>query len=264
MSLPYSTERFSLGRLLAISGRTYVRDFAILMALAFVLRGAGLAAEGQLDAWMAADIARRPTAAIVPWLVGFFPFALADGAITWTAVRRLAGRTPTLGGLGGLARLVGAFLAIDLVENVPTVIRICIPPSWLIVPSAPWLGEAVDLAYPIIGGFWLALWLPALAVAVAEQGSGAASLGRSLDLTRGYRWALGVLCLGLQWLSTALALLAAVGLAKAGFGGAPGWWAEFVTLPVWAFSSVTQAAVYWELVRLKTGLSPAGDGSVFG
>jgi len=122
--------------------------------------------------------------------------------------------------------------------------------------------QAVDLAYPILGAFWLAIWLPALAVAVAERGSAASSLGRSLDLTRGSRWTLGALCLGLQWVGDALALLIAVALTQAGLT-VQTWWLEFITLPLWAFSSVTQAAVYWELIRLKTGLAPAGDESVF-
>src|SRR4051812_24793081 len=94
-------ERLAVGQVLVQTGRVYARDFLWLIGLALVVRGPGVVAEGWLSDHMAAALAARPTAAILPWLVGFIPFALADGAIVWVALRRLGGRGPSLGGLGG-------------------------------------------------------------------------------------------------------------------------------------------------------------------
>ncbi|MBV9997231.1 MAG: hypothetical protein JO127_18660 [Caulobacteraceae bacterium] len=244
--------RLSLRRLLGHSAQVFRSDFLALMGLAILVHGPGVAAEDWLSARMGAVIAARPTAAALPWVAGIVPFALADGAVVWVAVRRLAGRSLPFGGPKGVARLAGAVLAIDLVENLPGLAQVLLPPEWL----GP-LNPGASVLFSVAGAFWLALWFPALAVAVAEGATGAASLGRSLDLTRGHRWTLATLALALQLGILGLALLGALLLALAGFVEPPAWTLDLAGLPLWAFSSAAQAGAYWELQRLKTGLSPA-------
>ena len=60
-----------------------------------------------------------------------------------------------------------------------------------------------------------------------------------------------------------LTLVIAYGFNAAGYGATPGWVVDLIVLPVGAFGSVSQAVVYWELTRLKTGLTPAGAAEVF-
>jgi hypothetical protein len=251
-------ERLSLRAVLTATFEVFRRDLLVLMALAFAVRGAGVVAEGWLQALLHADIAARSTAAIIPWIAGFIPFALADGAIVWVALRRLSGSPLPMDGVRGLIRTVGVVLAVDLVENTPDILQLFAPDS-----LNQTFGPGYDIGVSILGALWLSLWLPALAVAVLERASGPTSLERSLNLTLGHRWTLAALCLALQALILGVSLFVGVALASSGLGGLPGWLVEFASLPVWAFSSVTQATVYWELVRLKTGLAPSAAASVF-
>ena len=253
-ALPH--DRLRLGHVLAETGRIFRRDFLVLIAVAVLVRGAGVAAE----VWLGAMVPKvGPTALVIPWLGGFIPFALADGAIVWLVLRRLGGGGgPATGGALGLLRLAGVILAVDLVENVPDVIQICLPKAFFV--SLKGFGEAI---LPIVDAFWLALWLPALAVAVAEGAGGPTSLGRSLDLTYGQRWSLAALCIGAQLAIDMSQLLAVYGMGLTGAQSTPAWVAELASLPIWTFFSATQAVIYWELVRLKTGLSPTAAGGVF-
>jgi hypothetical protein len=197
--------------------------------------------------------------ALIPWCVGFVPFALADAAIVWVALRRLGGGArPALGGFAGVLTLAGVAVAVDLVENAPDVVGLLIPPA-----ATQILGSNYDVVMLIVETVWLGLWLPALAVAVAERTGGPTSLGRGLGLTSGHRWTLITFILGLQFIALVLAYAVGFGLVQLGLGWVPNWTIDLATLPIWAVSSSTQAVAYWELTRLKTGIAPAAVADLF-
>jgi hypothetical protein len=248
--------RLDLRRILADTGRIFARDFLALMAIAFILQGGALAGQ----AWLQAHIpGGRPTSAVIPWIASFIPFTLADGATVWVGLRRLAdGRGPVVGGAKGLAMLVWAVVAINLVENLPDLIQTLVPPAW-VKQAQPSYG----LGLPIVEAIWLSFWFPALAVAIAERAGAATSLGRSLDLTFGHRGTIAALTLALQAGTIAIGLLFEAGRAAAGLGATPVWMIELASLPLWAFSSAAQAAAYCELQRLRTGLADPAAARAF-
>lgn len=253
-------ERLSLVHVYVQTFRILRRDFLPVMALVLLVAGAGLAAQGWLEHWMEGQIKVRPTAQLIPWLAGFTPGALADAAIVWVALRRLGG-APTLKGLGGLRgalMLVAVVMAIDLVESAPDLIDLMMPKA-----AIQQLGDYYLTLVLIVDAAWQALWLPAIAVAVSERAGSATSLGRSLDLTSVARWALVSLNLSVGLVALAVVELSGLGMTALGFGWLPIWVAEIIALPVTAAGSITQAVVYWELTRLKTGRPPAAAAAVF-
>ena len=90
--MPAPLERLHIGHVYAQSFRILMRDFLAIMAIAYLVSGAGTVAQGLLAGRMAGD--KQPLDAVIPWLVGFIPFALADAAIVWVALRRLAASSP--------------------------------------------------------------------------------------------------------------------------------------------------------------------------
>ncbi len=253
--MPAPLERLHIGHVYAQSFRILMRDFLAIMAIAYLVSGAGTVAQGLLAGRMAGD--KQPLDAVIPWLVGFIPFALADAAIVWVALRRLGGAQPLA--IRGLGMLAAVALAVDLVENTPDLIAVLMPAS-VIAP----LGQYYLPIALVVSAVWLTFWMPALGVAVAERVGGPTSLGRGLSLTAGHRWGLFTLVLTLQvGLQLATSLVGGL-MVEIGLGSAPVWTAGLITLPIWALSSVSQAVIYWELMRLKTGVTPAGIADVFG
>jgi hypothetical protein len=244
-----------MGHVYAQSFRILMRDFLPIMAIAYLVSGAGTVAQGLLAAQMAGD--KQPLDAVIPWLMGFIPFALADGGIVWVALRRLGGAQPVA--LRGVFMLAGIVLAVDLVENTPDLIALLLPNS-IIAP----LGQYYLPIAVVVSAIWLTFWMPALGVAVSERVGGPTSLGRGLALTGGHRWALFTVVLTLQLALQVATSLVGTAMVQVGLGAAPVWSADLITLPIWALSSVSQAVIYWELMRLKTGVTPAGVADVFG
>ena len=89
--MPLPVPRLNLRQVYAQAFAILGKDFLPLMALALFVRGPGILGEAWVRGQMSAEIAAHQPAAILPWLVGFIPFALADGGIVWFALRRLSG-----------------------------------------------------------------------------------------------------------------------------------------------------------------------------
>ena len=122
------------------------------------------------------------------------------------------------------------------------------------------LGIIFGLLLLIVPGlYWAASWSVASAVRVAEFSSSQSAIGRSAELTKGYRWPIfGLLLMFL------VGYAALIWLSGAGFGPP-------VAQLVWSvatnliadsayevFMGVGCAAIYWELVRIR-GAGVPGD-----
>ncbi len=229
------------------------RDLPLILALWLPLCAAGLLGAVWIEGLVRGVGPARPTAEVIPWLIDIAPSFPADAAVVWVALRRLrGGQGPALGGWLGVASTLGAVVAIDLVENVTDLMQALVPSS-VSGPMQPFYG----LGALILTAFWTALWLPAVAVTVDQRQGGPASLGRALGLVAGHLSALATFSLSIYVVTRLVTYAAAYGFSAAGLGGTPGWVVELIVLPIGAFGSVSQAVVYWELTRLKTGATPS-------
>jgi len=254
-----TAEPLSLSRLYGRTFQLLWRDAPLIAVAWLPLCAAGIVSAAGLE-WLMHDAGpSRPTAEVLPWMVESLPSFIADAAVVWVALRRLrGGRGPALGGWRGAAMMLGAVIAIDLVENVPDLAQ-TLAPAWATDPLQPFY----DLGVLLVMSVWTALWLPAVAVAVDERKGGPTSLGRGLALATGHFSMLTTFALSVYIVGRLLTLVIAYGFNAAGYGATPGWVVDLIVLPVGAFGSVSQAVVYWELTRLKTGLTPAGAAEVF-
>ena len=255
-----SPEPLSLRRLYGQTLQALWRDAPLIAAIMLPLCGAGAFGAYWLSTWLHGEIAVHPTGAVIPWLAETLLDAVADAGVVWVALRRLAGgRGPLVGGLTGALRLVGVVIAIDLLESAPSLMELLVP-DWVSSPAQPFY----DLAVILVEAAWTALWLPAVAVAVSQRVGGPTSLGRGLGLALGHLRVLVVFALTVELVTRLVLDGAGLALAAAGFGGMPVWPLALLILPLNAFMGVSQAVVYWDLTRLKTGLTPAGAADVFG
>ena len=254
-----SPEPLSLRRIYGRTFRALWRDAPLIAAIMLPLCGAGVVGSVWLSTWLHGEIAAHPAGAVMPWLAETLLDAVADAGVVWVALRRLGGgRGPALGGLAGALRVIGVVIAIDILEGATGLVELLVPDS-LSNPAQPFY----DLAVILIDALWTALWLPAVAVAVSQRTGGPTSLGRGLGLALGHLRVLVVFALTIELAARITFDVARLGLAAAGLGEAPDWPIAFLILPIGAFAAVSQAVVYWDLTRLKTGLTAAGAADVF-
>ena len=193
--------KFSLGNVLALGFRTWARNFlpftllTLMVYAPLLLWGISVAQEGEDSSAYFHEINRFVIYS--PGLVVVLSI-LVSSAVTYGAVMDLRGQRATLGACFavGLRRFFPAVgvLFLMMLCGIGLYLIVALPLGLVFAPFG------VLVLIPVIAVLYAMLWLytsmyVAMQACVIERPGIAASLGRSRDLTRGHKIAIGVLAI---------------------------------------------------------------------
>ncbi|MFO1056734.1 MAG: hypothetical protein U1E53_07165 [Dongiaceae bacterium] len=235
---------FRVGDQLARSFSLLGRQFPILMLIALPLAVLSAALNGALQAAATAGGGSAIALIILEIVIAVAIYSLCEAMVVYVAVQAMRGRRVRLG------ETLGA--------SLPRVIPVLL----LTILSTILIGLA-SLLLLIPGLMVLTMTFVAEPACVAERRGPIASISRSAELTRGYRWQVFGLILLIMILQGIVG--AVIGYALRGVGGLP---AQIVNA-VWnaltlAFGSVACAVVYHDLRVIKEGVDIEQIAAVFG
>jgi hypothetical protein len=155
-------------------------------------------------------------------------------------------------------RIAAAAFVVDLVESAfdLTDTLLNLGPLPKTIPYWPFIMVVINNA-------WLAMVAPALAVAADERGDGFSSLIRAWRLTGGHRLRLFAFLLLIAMVQLGFPMLLEI-IAAVVRVPMPNWAFNLAVTPVEVFASVSQAVIYWELLRLREGVRGCDVEQIFG
>jgi hypothetical protein len=249
--------RYEIASVLSRSVDTISSYVLLFAGLALVLSGLPAFV---MEYWQASDVRSLPRAdaswmfasgyfgpIIAGWLVGIISGAVLQAALTRATVTHLSGDTPDFGrcltvGLTMILPMIGISIVFALGVGLALVL--------LVVPGVI---------------LWMC-WSVVVPVYVQEKVGMFEAFGRSLELTRGWRWRIFltmlVMMIGL-WLLGIPAGMLTVGIAASGSIIA----SSLVGAAISALASMVmvtvQACIYVELRDVKDGVAPADLEAIF-
>ncbi len=201
-------------------------------------RGGGMLTGWQMPALVA-------VLSILIWLV-------TTGAVTLAAYDARLGRAPRLGTY--LARALGA------------------APAIVVLGTLYMLAVGVGLMVLLVPGLYLLARYWVMVPAVLVDGAGLGGLSRAAELTRGYRWPIVGLILGVLALNVLLSLVLGLALGAGAFAGAAALGQPapllvvadtLITAAQTALMSVFTALLYARLREIKEGLGLENLAEIF-
>ena len=235
---------FRVGDQLARTISLLGRQFPVLMLIALPLAALSALLSGALQTAASTGEASAIVLTLVEIVIAVALYSLCEAMVVYVAVQAMRGRRVVL----------GETLAACLPRVVPVLL--------LSILSTILIGLA-SLLLLIPGLMVLTMTFVAEPACVAERRGPIASISRSAELTRGYRWQVFGLILLIMILQGIVG--AVIGYALRGVGGLP---AQIVNA-VWnaftmAFGSVACAVVYHDLRVVKEGVDIEQIAAVFG
>jgi hypothetical protein len=236
---------FRVGDQLARTFGVLGRNLAVLMLIALPLAALSALLNGALGLDAASDQGGRAIAvAIAGIVIGIALYSLCEAMVVYVAVQAMRGRPVQLGETlaASLPRVIPV-----LVLSILSTILIMLGGVLLVIP----------------GLMVMTMMFVAQPACVVERLGPIASISRSAELTRGYRWRVFGVILLILILQGVVG--AAIGFAFHGGGGLP----AGIVNAVWdaftmAFGSVACAVVYHDLRVVKEGVDIEQIAAVFG
>jgi hypothetical protein len=171
-----------------------------------------------------------------------------------------------LGMLSEAVVLYGAFQdmrgqPVNLGESMRVGLRRFFPVA-LVAISTTVLGYLGLIAFVVPGLVCFTMWFVAIPACVVEQRGAFSSIGRSVDLTRGYRWK--IFALMVFWFVANILAESVVEPLTSGVGAVPSFVVHVIWGGIWgAFYAICVVVAYHDLRVAKEGVDTAQIAAVF-